>query len=37
MHHNDVIEMMRSVNPPLGWGKLCPQLMAYKVGGTFNN
>ena len=31
IHHTDVIRMMRSLNPPMGWGKLCPQLTAYKV------
>ena len=26
-----VIELMRKCNPPVGWGKLCPQTVAYKV------
>ena len=26
-----VIELIRKCNPPVGWGKLCPQTVAYKV------
>ena len=25
------MELMRKCNPPVGWGKLCPQTVAYKV------
>ena len=28
-----VIDLMRKCNPPVGWGKLCPQTVAYKVRG----
>lgn len=30
--HSDLIKLMRSLNPPLGWGKLCPNTLVYKVG-----
>ena len=27
----DVLDLLRKCNPPVGWGKLCPQTLAYKV------
>ncbi len=26
-----VLELMRECNPPVGWGRLCPELQAYKA------
>ena len=26
-----VLKFLRECNPPVGWGKLCPELLAYKV------
>ena len=30
------MELMRKCNPPVGWGKLCPQTVAYKVSLCVN-
>ena len=29
--HHDLMKLMRSLNPPLGWGKLCIQGLVYWV------
>ena len=31
LHHHDVIDLMRRIDPPLGWGKLCPHTLAQRV------
>ena len=31
LKHSTVITMMKSMEPPVGWGRLCPQITAYKV------
>lgn len=28
---DEVFGLFRKLNPPVGWGKLCPEIMAYKV------
>ncbi|XP_019855146.1 PREDICTED: voltage-dependent L-type calcium channel subunit alpha-1D-like isoform X2 [Amphimedon queenslandica] len=30
IHHTELIKLMRSANPPLGWGRLCSQVSCYK-------
>lgn len=32
--HIDVVTMLRRIQPPLGFGKLCPHRVACKVGGA---
>ena len=34
---SEVMELMRKCNPPVGWGKLCPQTVAYKVKMNTSN
>ncbi|KAG7250721.1 hypothetical protein CRUP_017559 [Coryphaenoides rupestris] len=31
--HLDVVTLLRRIQPPLGFGKLCPHRVACKVGG----
>ncbi len=26
-----VFDLLRKIDPPVGWGKLCPRITAYKV------
>ena len=30
IHYTDVFNMLRQIDPPLGFGKKCPERMAYK-------
>jgi hypothetical protein len=30
IHYTEVFDMLRSIDPPLGFGKKCPERMAYK-------
>lgn len=33
--HLDVVTLLRRIQPPLGFGKLCPHRVACKVGSAF--
>ena len=30
IHYTEVFDMLRSIDPPLGFGKKCPERQAYK-------
>ena len=30
IHYTEIFNMLRSIDPPLGFGKKCPERMAYK-------
>ena len=30
IHYTEIFDMLRSIDPPLGFGKKCPEKMAYK-------
>ena len=31
LKHEEVFQLMKKMNPPVGWGKFCPRIAAYKV------
>ena len=30
IHYTEIFDMLRAIDPPLGFGKKCPEKMAYK-------